>query len=101
LTGRESCGTLRATTKAACCVHNTSAVARFPGRLAPAESPPRAGFVVSADIVGNPASAIIDLDLTTVIDGNLLKVISWYDNEWGYSNRLADLCAYIGKKKLY
>jgi glyceraldehyde 3-phosphate dehydrogenase len=57
--------------------------------------------IVSADIVGNPASAIIDLDLTTVIDGNLLKVISWYDNEWGYSNRLADLCAYIGKKKLY
>ncbi len=57
--------------------------------------------LVSADIVGNPASSIIDLALTTVIDGNLLKVISWYDNEWGYSNRLADLCLYIGRKKLY
>lgn len=57
--------------------------------------------IVSADIVGNPASAIVDLALTTVIDGTLLKVVSWYDNEWGYSNRLADLCLYINKKKLY
>jgi glyceraldehyde 3-phosphate dehydrogenase len=57
--------------------------------------------LVSADIVGNPASAIVDLALTTVIDGNLLKVVSWYDNEWGYSNRLADLCVYINKKNLY
>jgi glyceraldehyde 3-phosphate dehydrogenase len=57
--------------------------------------------IVSADIVGNPASAIVDLALTTVIDGTLLKVVSWYDNEWGYSNRLADLCSYINKKKLY
>lgn len=57
--------------------------------------------LVSVDIVGNPASAIVDLALTTVIDGNLLKVVSWYDNEWGYSNRLADLCVYINKKNLY
>lgn len=57
--------------------------------------------IVSADIVGNPSSAIIDLDLTTVIDGTLLKVISWYDNEWGYSNRLADLCVYLNKKRLF
>lgn len=56
--------------------------------------------IVSADIVGNPSSAIIDLALTTVIDGNLLKVVSWYDNEWGYSNRLADLCMYLDKKRL-
>ncbi len=56
--------------------------------------------VVSADIVGNPASAIVDLELTNVIGGNLLKVVSWYDNEWGYSNRMADLCVYISKKKL-
>ncbi len=56
--------------------------------------------IVSSDIVGNPASAIVDLPLTTVIGGNLLKVISWYDNEWGYSNRLADLCVYLKKKKL-
>lgn len=56
--------------------------------------------IVSIDIVGNPASAIVDLPLTTVIGGNLLKVVSWYDNEWGYSNRLADLCVYLKKKKL-
>lgn len=57
--------------------------------------------LVSADIVGNPHSAIVDLELTTVIGGNLLKVVSWYDNEWGYSNRMADLCAYLNKKKLF
>ena len=57
--------------------------------------------IVSADIVGNPASAIVDLALTNVIGGTLLKVVSWYDNEWGYSNRLADLCVYINKKKLF
>jgi glyceraldehyde 3-phosphate dehydrogenase len=56
--------------------------------------------IVSIDIVGNSASAIVDLSLTTVIGGNLLKVIAWYDNEWGYSNRLADLCVYLKKKKL-
>ncbi len=47
--------------------------------------------LVSSDIVGSPASAIVDLSLIKVIDGNLLKVVAWYDNEWGYSNRLADL----------
>ncbi len=57
--------------------------------------------LVSADIVGNSHSAIVDLDLTTVIGGNLLKVVSWYDNEWGYSNRLADLCLYLNKKRLF
>ena len=56
--------------------------------------------VVSHDIVGNPASAIVDLALTTVIGNDLVKVVSWYDNEWGYSCRLADLCEYINKKKV-
>jgi len=56
--------------------------------------------VVSKDIVGNPASSIVDLALTKVVDGDLVKVVSWYDNEWGYSSRLADFCEYIGKKKL-
>ncbi len=56
--------------------------------------------IVSSDIIGHPASAIVDLPLTSVVGGNLLKVISWYDNEWGYSNRLADLCLYYKKKKL-
>jgi glyceraldehyde 3-phosphate dehydrogenase len=56
--------------------------------------------IVSQDIVGNPASSIVDLSLTKVIGGDLVKVVSWYDNEWGYSSRLADLVEYIGKKKL-
>jgi glyceraldehyde 3-phosphate dehydrogenase len=47
--------------------------------------------IVSSDIVANPASSIFDSLLTTVIDGTLVKVVSWYDNEWGYSNRVADL----------
>jgi glyceraldehyde 3-phosphate dehydrogenase len=56
------------------------------GILAYTEDP-----LVSTDIVGNPFSSIVDGGLTAVIDGTLVKVVSWYDNEWGYSNRLADL----------
>jgi glyceraldehyde 3-phosphate dehydrogenase len=47
--------------------------------------------LVSSDIVGNPFSSIVDGGLTAVLDGTLVKVVSWYDNEWGYSNRLVDL----------
>jgi len=47
--------------------------------------------IVSKDIVGNPHSSIFDADLTMVMDGNFVKVVSWYDNEWGYSNRCVDL----------
>lgn len=47
--------------------------------------------LVSSDIIGNEHSAIVNLDLTKVVDGNLLKLIAWYDNEWGYSNRLFEL----------
>jgi glyceraldehyde 3-phosphate dehydrogenase len=54
--------------------------------------------LVSMDFKGNPASAIFDALSTMVIDGNLVKVLAWYDNEWGYSCRLADLCAYIADK---
>lgn len=46
--------------------------------------------IVSSDIVGRPESSIVDLSLTQVIGGNLVKVISWYDNEWGYCNRLVE-----------
>jgi glyceraldehyde 3-phosphate dehydrogenase len=56
--------------------------------------------IVSHDIVGNPASAIVDLALTAVIGNDMVKVVSWYDNEWGYSCRLADLAEFIYKKKL-
>ncbi|HWE59507.1 MAG TPA: type I glyceraldehyde-3-phosphate dehydrogenase [Solirubrobacteraceae bacterium] len=47
--------------------------------------------IVSADIVGNPASSIVDAELTSVLDGTMVKVVAWYDNEWGYSNRVVDL----------
>jgi glyceraldehyde 3-phosphate dehydrogenase len=53
--------------------------------------------LVSSDIVGSPASCTFDSDLTQVI-GNLVKVFGWYDNEWGYSNRLVDLVTHIGKR---
>jgi glyceraldehyde 3-phosphate dehydrogenase len=52
--------------------------------------------IVSSDIVTDPASCIFDAPLTKVI-GNQVKVVGWYDNEWGYSNRLVDLIAYIGE----
>ncbi|MBW6441914.1 type I glyceraldehyde-3-phosphate dehydrogenase, partial [Patescibacteria group bacterium] len=47
--------------------------------------------IVSSDIVGDPYSAIVDLSMTKVIDGNLVKVFAWYDNEWGYSVRLVEM----------
>jgi glyceraldehyde 3-phosphate dehydrogenase len=47
--------------------------------------------IVSSDIVTNPFSSIVDAGLTAVMEGTLVKVVSWYDNEWGYSNRLVDL----------
>jgi glyceraldehyde 3-phosphate dehydrogenase len=56
--------------------------------------------LVSVDFKGNPASSIFDPALTMVIDGNMVKVLAWYDNEWGYSCRTADLCSLIEKKGL-
>ena len=52
--------------------------------------------IVSSDIVTDPHSSLFDAGLTKVID-NQAKVVSWYDNEWGYSNRIADLAALVGK----
>jgi glyceraldehyde 3-phosphate dehydrogenase len=54
--------------------------------------------LVSCDFNGNPHSSIFDAPLTKVLDKRLVKVFSWYDNEWGYSNRLADITAYIAGK---
>jgi glyceraldehyde 3-phosphate dehydrogenase len=56
--------------------------------------------LVSIDFKANPASSIVDALSTMVIGGNMVKVLSWYDNEWGYSCRLADLAAYIADKGL-
>jgi glyceraldehyde 3-phosphate dehydrogenase len=65
------------------------------GILAYTEDP-----VVSTDMMHNSNSSIIDGQLTKVLDGNLLKVVSWYDNEWGYSVRVVDLVEFLAKKGL-
>ena len=54
--------------------------------------------LVSIDFRGNPHSSIVDAPLTKVVDGNLAKVFSWYDNEWGFSNRVKDLIHYMAKR---
>jgi glyceraldehyde 3-phosphate dehydrogenase len=56
--------------------------------------------LVSSDYNGDPASSTIDALSTMVVGDNMVKVISWYDNEWGYSNRVVDLVEYIAKKGL-
>ncbi|MGH7195514.1 MAG: type I glyceraldehyde-3-phosphate dehydrogenase [Candidatus Saccharimonadales bacterium] len=53
--------------------------------------------LVSSDFIGNSHSCIVDLKLTAVVAGNMLKVVAWYDNEWGYSNRLVEVVADTGK----
>ena len=65
------------------------------GILAYTEDP-----VVSTDMLHNPASSIIDSQMTKVLDGNLAKVLAWYDNEWGYSMRVVDLIEFVAKKGL-
>ena len=65
------------------------------GILAYTEDP-----VVSTDMMHNPNSSIVDAQLTKVLDGNLLKVVAWYDNEWGYSMRVVDLVEFLAKKGL-
>ena len=71
------------------------------------ESGPLKGYLayeeeelVSADFKGNPFSSIVDAKMTLVVGGNCVKVISWYDNEWGYSCRVRDLINYMGSKGL-
>ena len=65
------------------------------GILAYTEDP-----VVSTDMLHNPASSIVDAQMTKVLDGNLVKVLAWYDNEWGYSMRIVDLIEFLVKKGL-
>ena len=57
------------------------------------------GPLVSIDLNGNPHSSIFDAPITKVLDGHLVKILSWYDNEWGYSTRLKDLMLYIDSKR--
>ena len=56
--------------------------------------------LVSIDFKGNPHSSIVDASYTSVIDGDFIKVLSWYDNEWGYSSRCVDLIAFLADKGL-
>ena len=56
--------------------------------------------LVSSDFKGNPASSIIDFPSVIVVGGNMVKVLAWYDNEWGYCCRLADLAIFIANKGL-
>jgi glyceraldehyde 3-phosphate dehydrogenase len=72
-----------------------AAAGAMKGILAYTEDP-----VVSTDMLHNPNSSIVDGQLTKVLDGNLLKVVAWYDNEWGYSCRVIDLIAFLVKKGL-
>lgn len=64
----------------------------FQGILGVSEEP-----LVSRDYIGNSHSGVVDLPLTRVVGGNLVKICVWYDNEWGYSNRLVELVADVGK----
>ena len=65
---------------------------RFKGILEVTDEP-----IVLSDIVGNPASSVVDLALTQVVDGNFVKVVAWYDNEYGYSHRLVEEAIMVGK----
>ena len=55
--------------------------------------------LVSSDFIGDPRSCIVDLPLIDVVGGNMVKVVAWYDNEWGYSNRLVELAVDFGKEE--
>jgi glyceraldehyde 3-phosphate dehydrogenase len=68
---------------------------RMAGILAITDEP-----VVSMDLKGNENSSIVDALSTNVVAGNLVKVASWYDNEWGYSCRIGDLCQFIAERGL-
>ena len=68
---------------------------RFKGVLSVTDEP-----LVSSDIIGNPASAIVNTDLTMVVDGDLVKVVAWYDNEWAYSYRLAEMAVLYGRSPI-
>jgi glyceraldehyde 3-phosphate dehydrogenase len=65
---------------------------RYRGVLAVTDEP-----LVSSDFIGSPFSSTVDLSMTTMVDGDLVKVVAWYDNEWGYSNRLVEMAIHTEK----
>jgi glyceraldehyde 3-phosphate dehydrogenase len=83
------------TTEAVNAALKAAAEGPMKGILAYTEDP-----VVSTDMLHNPNSSIVDSQMTKVLDGNLLKVLAWYDNEWGYSCRVVDLIAFLVAKGL-
>lgn len=66
--------------------------ARWKGILGVSDIP-----LVSCDFIGSAISSVVDLEMTRVVDGDLVKVLAWYDNEWGYSHRLMDMVEHVGK----
>ncbi len=88
-----------------CVLGKTATAEDVNGALTKAAAGPMKGILqvteeelVSIDFRGNPASSIVDAPLTKVVDGNLAKVFSWYDNEWGFSNRMKDLLHYMAQR---
>ena len=88
-----------------CVLGKTATAEDVNGALKKAAAGPMKGILevteeelVSIDFRGNPASSIVDGPLTKVVDGNLAKVFSWYDNEWGFSNRMKDLLHYMAQR---
>lgn len=73
-------------------IKDAVATPRWQGIVAWSEEP-----LVSTDIIGRSESCIVDLELTQIVDGDLLKIFAWYDNEWGYSNRLIEQVINVGK----
>ncbi|MBI2472993.1 type I glyceraldehyde-3-phosphate dehydrogenase [Candidatus Uhrbacteria bacterium] len=71
---------------------NAAKSKRWKGILGVTDEP-----LVSTDFIGSSYGSIVDLAMTRVVDGDLLKVLAWYDNEWGYTQRLLDLVTYVGK----
>lgn len=70
---------------------NAAASPEYQGILEVTEEP-----IVSSDVIGNPHSSIVDLSLTNVVDGDMVKVVAWYDNEMGYSHRLVEMVQALG-----
>ena len=73
-------------------IKDASSEDKWRGIIAWTEDP-----IVSNDIVGRSESTIVDLSLTQVIGGDLVKILAWYDNEWGYSSRLVEQVIEVGK----
>ena len=84
-----------ATTESVNAALRSAAEGKLKGILAYTEDP-----VVSSDLMHNSNSSIVDAEMTKVLDGNLAKVVAWYDNEWGYSSRIVDLIAFLANKGL-